>query len=317
MKFSIPYNGDPGLLDKLESNNLTDFVHGIYFCGNPNIIKSARRPKIQYFIDKQENGTYSFNDARFDEDIIRVLSFCARYSIESNLLLNISASLTGPQINYLKKLHGNGLDAVTIGNYELLVQVNKINIKSLVFHNSVYFTAKTSNDIKESLDLGIKYFLIPTELNKNIMDIERYIAEWKNQNISFKLLLNEGCLPNCSHRCDDQKDAESYPLTNAIYDFTQTGEPVRILKQPCRHTLNSQNIHITNFIHPQLLRQYLGYDFIFKISGRSFNSDTIINIIHSYINMEYKGDLRFLVENFKHSIIPIENEPGKILFKTN
>jgi hypothetical protein len=98
-------------------------------------------------------------------------------------------------------------------------------------------------------------------------------------------------------------------------DYLSNPLEFRSLSQPCRPFLGLKGISRTNYVHPNEIRPYLALDPVLKIVGRSFTSDNILLACRAYTTGHYDGDLRFLVENFKHATQPVVHDAsGRAVF---
>ena len=301
MKFSIPYNGDKKFIDKLVLSGLSEHVEEIYFAGNPRIMGSGRRPKIKEFIVKRGND-FIFDHAMYDQEILNLINDANHLGIKSNLLMNFHGLATESMIDYVSGLISDGVCSVTVGSVELLKQVKKLWPVELGIQNSVYIDVNSLIDIEDLVNMGVTIFLLPPDLNddlQKIRSINKLISGIES--VSLKIMVNEGCIKYCPHRKSDQLDAQNYDIEFAIQDFIADTEKNRLLTQPCRSHMNTKGIGKANYISPRNIDKYLQFDPIFKIVGRSFETGAIFRIIQSYLCSEHDGDMRHIVENFKHS----------------
>ena len=61
----------------------------------------------------------------------------------------------------------------------------------------------------------------------------------------------------------------------------------------------------TNFVHPNETKKYEELNLIYKLVGRSFETPKLLKTFLAYTRGKYSGDLRNIVENFKHSQKPV------------
>jgi len=301
MKFSVPYNGEEYYIEKISNSSLLPFVSEIYFAGNPLIMGSGRRPKIRDFI-VQHKGLIKFDDVKYDDEINRLIKFCVNHKIKCNLLMNFDNVLSNVASSYVSSLIDKGVSNVTVGSLDLLKQVKNTWSDQIDIQNSVYMEVLSLNNIKDIIASGVSIFLLPPEFNSNLSTIENIYKILKvYENVKFKIMVNEGCINYCPHRKQDQLDAQEYKVEFAIQDYLNGTENNRVLSHPCRAHMNNRGINRTNFIHPNDIRKYEKFDPILKIVGRSFDMEKISLIIKSYLACKYNGDLRLIIENFKHS----------------
>ncbi|MDY6904047.1 MAG: hypothetical protein SWH61_05110 [Thermodesulfobacteriota bacterium] len=315
MKFSIPYNCDTQLLTELLQQNLIESVEDIYFAANPEILPSGRRPKIKNYI-KFNGDEVHFDSENYDQDIDQLFHFCHKHRIKINLLLNFSSILTVEQLKYVQQMIDMGVKIVTVGNMELLKQIKDSITSDIQIQNSVYFKLNHRKEIFNAISNGIAIFLFPPNKNHKLQYINALAGILRSHKIQLKLMVNEGCLIQCNHRYNCQKDSQKYSIESAINDYLNNVEKHRVLDHPCREYLNQYGIEQTNFIHPHEIKNYKHIDFTYKIVGRSFSTENILCSMKAYKSGSYKGDLRRIIENFKHSVKPLYTSYSKTYFLT-
>lgn len=315
MKMSVPYNGDVSFFEGLISSDLITHVAEVYFAGNPMVLGSGRRPKIGDFI-VSDSGKFNFDQIRYDEEIIKLIRACTEKGISCNLLLNFDGCLTQAAVRYVSHLIDFGVSTVTVGSLDLLKQVKSQWGDQLEIQNSVYINVDSYRHIEELINSGISIFLMPTEMNHDFSKINKvHDILSKYDHVKLKIMVNEGCIKYCPHRRQDQWDAQNYKVELAIQDYVDQSEIKRVLSQPCRVHMNTKGVGKTNFIQPNDMRNYEKFNPIIKVVGRSFDTERILLTIRSYAGSMYKGDLRMIIENFKHSQSPVYSDsPGNTNF---
>jgi len=118
-------------------------------------------------------------------------------------------------------------------------------------------------------------------------------------------MVNEGCLNGCKYRKADIVSVQNYSLDSTINDYINNPEENRVLNQPCRTLMNKYGINETNFIHPKKIFNYEQFNLTYKIVGRSFSTSRILKTVQAYLSGTFSGDLRDIIENFKHSREPV------------
>lgn len=313
LHLSIPFNGDPDLPMKLIKSSFRQHISEVYFAGNPCIIPSGRRPKIKYFINRNTPSTL-FNDVEYDNCLIKMLHLFDAHLVKCNLLLNFNLPITPEMIKYIDRLVDNGTSAITVGSIDVLNKVYKRYRNNLDIQNSVYIPANSIKQLFELVESGINILLIPPDFNHDMNFIKEIYNKLLSRNIRLKIVVNEGCVKNCHYRLEHLNDAQNYPVQLAAEDYLNNPKELRTLSNPCRCYLGEVGIGNTNYIHPNDISKYAAINPILKIVGRSFSSDIILKICQSYVNGSYKGDLRVLVENFKHAVSPVEHKPNELAF---
>ena len=310
MKFSVPYNGDTRFFDRLSASGMLPAVAEIYFAGNPMMVRSGRRPKIRSFIF-DEGGRPCFDSPAYDEAIERLLRQCQLAGVRTNLLLNFAGEIDENALCYVQSLIDAGVSVVTVGSVDLL-RVVRARWPGVDLQNSVYIPIRTMDHVDSIVREGVTVFLLPPEWNRDIpriREVKRVLAAYDS--IHLKMMINEGCIMHCPHRKGDQLQAQAYGIDAAIIDFVSESEKTRVLDQPCRRFLNARGIGKTNFVHPSEIKKYdAEFQPIFKLVGRSFNTGNIVTTMRSYLHGEFNGDLREIIENFKHSRSPVAYEKG-------
>ena len=304
MYFSVPFNGDDRFLDELNKSKFFPYIKEIYFAGDPLIIPSGRRPKIRSFI-KRMGTAYYFDRNYYNSYLTNLILDCKKNGIDMNLLLNFNGRLNKSAIQYVSKLIELGVSVLTVGSYDQLLQITRELKWNVKIQNSVYLSCQDIIEIKNLIKLGITVLLLPPDFNHDLIIIDEIYNFLKRKKIDLKIMLNEGCLKFCSHRKHDQIEAQYYKIEYVIKDIINNSESSRVLNQPCRRYLNKYGIVNTNFIHPKNIGYYLKFNPIFKIVGRSFCTKNILQTLNAYLSRSYNGDLRNIIENFKHSKEPV------------
>lgn len=313
-QLSIPYNGDPDLPGRLISSPFRRNIREIYFAGNPCIIPSGRRPKIKHFI-RTTHSTASFDSNNYDLHLIKMLHFFNAQSVRCNLLLNFDLPLTVEIFKYIDLLVDNGVSAVTVGTTQILDQVFRRYGNTLAIQNSVYISARSLQSLTKLIDAGVKILLVPPDYNHDTDFLDKLSGSVSSRSVELKVMVNEGCIINCRHRLKDLKEAQTYPIHLTIHDYLTNPAEFRKLSTPCRGYFGKMGIAKSNYIHPNDVAKLAYLKPLLKIVGRSFSTDVVLSICEAYVTGQYKGDLRMLIENFKHASSPVEHNPqGRVCF---
>lgn len=304
MRLSIPHNGDPALPKLLMGSEFRDAISEVYFSGNPAYVPSGRRPKLKYNIRLKKSG-YSFDKRSYDRDLCNLIDYFNSHSVRCNLLLNFDGYLTPKMVKYVDSLINAGVTVVTVGSISILTQIINRYGKSVRVQNSVYLPVNNLRGVDELLDLGINTFLVPPDFNHDRAFLSKVYSLLTLRHCELKLMVNEGCVKHCQHRKNDLHDAQTYPIQKAVNDYVHNPFESRRLSNPCRWYLQRNGISRTNYIHPKDISSYFDFKPLIKVVGRSFSSEIIFNICRAYYCGQYNGDLRMLVENFKHATKPV------------
>lgn len=313
IRLAVPYNGDPDLPERLISSSFRRNIREIYFAGNPCIIPSGRRPKIKHFI-RTANSTTSFDSGNYDSHLIKMIQFLNSHSVRCNLLLNFDMPLTVEMFKYIDLLVDNGVGAVTVGTMQILDQILRRYGKTLAIQNSVYISARCQQSLTKLIDAGVKILLVPPDYNHDTNFINKLAASVSSRSVELKIMVNEGCIINCKHRLNDLKDAQAYPIHLTIHDYLTNPAEIRKLSTPCRRYFEKVGLAKSNYIHPNDIAALANLKPLLKIVGRSFSTDVVLSICEAYVTGQYNGDLRMLVENFKHACSPVEHKSQSSVF---
>ena len=302
------YNGEEDFIDvfKNEKDILRD-IYEFYVAPDPTVVPSGRKPKIKGFIKKAQD-VYAFDNLSYHKALHDLKQVSSNVGVKLNLLLNTN-SIQIPinqLLSYLEELVSDGvIDAVTVGDeFFLKVLEIKKRFPYLKIHNSVYLKIDSFEKLLEYREkYGLDVYLIPPERNKNLSWIQ-YVKD--NIDIPLKLMVNEGCLPYCPYRDVHLFLTSRYSLSDAINDLMESRASNQN-KLPCRELYNNNKelIYNSNWVPPEEISRYEGLVDLIKIVGRSFSSIKIMNIVKSYQQKQFKGDLRDFVENFKHVKFPL------------
>jgi collagenase-like PrtC family protease len=314
LRLSVPHNGDPALPERLMSSEFNRAISEVYFAGNPLYIPSGRRPKVKHYI-KANMSSYSFDSQSYDRDLCSAIEFFNSRSVRCNLLLNFEGSLTSTMLAYVDDLVTSGVTSVTVGSVSILTQISRRYGASLGVQNSVYMPVHSLSDVCNLINLGVNILLTPPDFNHDHEFLTKMKSLLLSRHCELKLMVNEGCIKGCPYRKSDLRDAQLYPIHQAITDYIHNPAEIRRLSNPCRESFQDVGIGETNYIHPNDIGTYLHLNPLIKIVGRSFSSDTILSICQAYYRGRHDGDLRTLVENFKHATAPvIHGRDGRAIF---
>lgn len=286
-KLSIPYNNDYQGTIKI-MREYSSYIKEVYFPINPEIIGSGR-------------GTV-LND--YHDDYIKVLiGEAKRNNIKSNMIVNpiglseiySDTKQFNKMIDYIKYYSDIFLlEYVTVTNPILAKALSKV-LKYTKIVASVNMFINSLEGIKKAAQLGITEIYIDRERNYDINFIKAAKKEYPN--INFRLMLNEGCLPNCLFRVSHfdsvamstqgeiKENLEKYNL--AHFDMgcrvSYGNEPELSLK--------------TTTVRPEDIKYYEEIIDTFKIVGRT--TPTYINELRvkAYSSQNYNGDYLKLIDN--------------------
>lgn len=270
-KFSIPYNNDPFLLDKLinEFPDCKTQCREIYFA-IPNKFAGTGR-----VINQGDN---------YEHDIIHLLKKVHDHNIESNLLINSGcfglhmANLEFAHdiihyIHYLKE--STGLDIVTVSDYCLAMEIKrafpevKLECSSIAYVDSV-------EKAKYWEELGCDILVIPPVLNKNlrvISQIHEYLPD-----VRLKLVINQTCLHGC-------------PMWHSHHNLRGHGNEGELYSVVCQKLFEEKPwlLYSSSFIPPKYMDYYDEFIDIYKLVDRRHTTTEILQSFGAYSeNRNYK-----------------------------
>ena len=279
-RFSVPYNNDFSLLERLveikemNGNNIEE----VYFSGPQEYFGSGR---------VVEKVTI--------EDIIKVIKFCKENRIKTNLLLNstcegidwYSPLNVSKVLKLIEILHlENGLDGVTIAN-PLFIQKIRKEFPKLEITASVLSQIDSVQRAMFFKNFGCNVITPDRDINRNL----KLLKEIKEVGFELKLMVNEGCLFKCPYRIFHFNLISHWSKEGIIpkdYFFFNCQE---ITKMDPSQILKSQ------WINPENLEKYKETTNYFKITGRTRTTEWILNTVTVYMKEELEGNLLDIMDS--------------------
>lgn len=261
--FSIPYNGDINLLDRLFETfpNSLNQIRDIYFAPPKEIISSGR------FLKKHS----SFSE------IETLLSKCEQFHVQANLVLNPSCIVEVDKYNeiirkiddYIESIQDK-IQRITLADYRIAMHINK-RFPQLQLECSVNAYINTNSKVQHWVDIGCEVIVVHPDFNKNI----NYIKNLKNffPELELKLIVNEDCLPGCPLRTA-HNNAQAHGVDTK--DFYNTCQQI-YLKKPWL-------FYKSPFIPPKCLCFYDEFISTYKLVDRSMPTDSILKVVGVYLD---------------------------------
>lgn len=262
-KFSIPYNNDIELLNRLADNfGKLDECGEIYFAIPQKYVSTGRT------LEQSE---------QYELEVEILLEKCNKYKVESNILLNAGCLQTKMRdylfaekcVEYLKKLHNEyDLTSVTVADY-LLAKYIKENAPTLKVECSSVAYVDSLQKAKMWAEIGTDILVIPPDYNKSIKFISSIKEAYKDMEI--KLLVNQDCIPGCPMR----------QFHNTIQSHGNDGP---IYLKTCGNYMKEHPwlFYSSTYIPPKYLSYYDEYVDIYKIVDRKKPTEKIIKAYGSY-----------------------------------
>lgn len=232
--------------------------------------------------------------------------------ISLNLLLNANCygkdsqsrsffNKIGNTIDYIKD--NFGLNSVTTTS-PLIAKFIKTNFNEIEVRASVNMAIGTTEGMEYLAEYFDGYYM-KRELNRDFQAI-KHLREWCDKNNKkLYILLNSGCLNNCSaHTFHDNLVAHESEISKMDNAYTFHGVCQEFLKKADNY---QALIERTNFIRPEDVHKYAELFDGMKLATRTNKNPS--NVLKSYIRENYSGNLLELLEP-AHSIYPYVLENG-------
>lgn len=286
-RLSIPYNNDfKGTMELLKKYK--HYIKEIYFPVNPQIIGSGR------------GGA---NHQYYDEFIKALIVRAREYNIKSNMIINPigMSEIFADQNQYTKILNyidflANvfSLDYITVTNPILAKSIREI-ASSVKVVASVNMFINSFEGIKKAMQLGIQEFYIDRESNWDIEFIKSVKENFKN--IKMRVMLNEGCIPNCVFRVSHFDCVGLMQSEEKFHEFRRYEDKHRTMGCYASYMNDLSLILKTTMIRPEELKYYTPYVETFKVAGRTTPTNINEMRIKAYGEGTYKGDFGLLIDN--------------------
>ena len=311
MKFIIPFNGDPTFIDwLLEKYGKSNKISHVYFPGNPLLLGSGRKPKIEYFIKQRRHRPPAFDENKFDSYVLELVKKLDQKNIAPLLLANGSVtpeveSKKCEIINYIERLCENGLKGLILGDERFLplLEIRK-RFPHLQLHASVFFGIKDVAEVKAYKHKGFDTVTIDPGINRSFKLLEAIKAA---RDTKITMLVNEGCLPFCKFRQEHRSVDNKYSVDNTIRDLA-FGPNVESYKQMrCRKLFNEDPTGILRspWIPPESTSFFEKVVDFAKLAGRTMKTNNLKMAVDAYLSNQYEGDLRYVIRTFLHMDVPI------------
>lgn len=273
VKFSVPFNGDPELVDFLLDNKR--FINDIYFGMPHNLLPSGR---IIEYNEKSEN---------YLSNLIKSLKTLKENKIICNLAMNsacegekiFSRDTLNKYKYFISEFVKDDLIKGVILSNPVYIKELKKEFPNLIFSISINANINSVYRAKYADKMGFNTITIDRDINHNKELIKRIS---KNVSAKIKVLVNECCLNECLFRSfhfnlmsHHKKDIDYKKRIPCVEIYSK--EPWDMLK--------------SSFILPKDLKGYEGFVDVFKIAGRNLPTRILKYLLKSYFYRKKKGDL--------------------------
>jgi len=302
--FCIGLNGADDNLEKL-IERFKDSIYEFFSAPPPEFFEYTARAKVK-----------PATKASLKTQILKAHNA----NIKFNVLLN-AACLSGNDfdIKFYKKIYSLidllvdlKVDYITITNTYLAEKISSYrynqnyNFGLVISSWADIRDSLTAERFMEFLQEGDRIIAIS---NRTLRSLERIIFLAKSKKIKIEVIVNTGCLYKCNYANNHKVyTAHKKQCSDAIEDYYKTKIciPKRIK--------NPLEIVMAPTIRPEDLWIYksLGVNY-FKISGREFPTEWMLDTIEAYVTKQYKGNISDLCEQnngFKMPYIPNDKLGG-------
>ena len=268
--FSIPYNGKEDFVEMLLRSKSIRNVSEVY--GSDNLWGSGR--------------AITKSPIKFDHDIAMLID----HGISFNYLLN-SISFVDYAID-LKKLlnHIEGLQAIGVHvmtvAHPVLASLIKKRFPQIEIDSSVNQFISTLTLCKQLANMGYDRITLDEDIIRDIRQISKLAT---GTHLPIKVLINNCCKNKCPNRLTHQNLLSSRDprLSNKIRrDF------IKKIKDDCISEINNSMLTFlqSNWVRPEdLARLSSAGVAVFKLSGRTYPTMAIINMLEIYSQEHWDG----------------------------
>lgn len=282
--FSIPYNNDfkgTTYLIKKYKNEIDE----VYFAPNPQIIGSGRGEKSNEY---------------YDEYIKELIKEAHRNNVKANMVINpIGYSEKYADKNEMNKIidyvsmYSNiySLDYVTLTNPILAKALSK-SVRDTKLVASVNMFISNYESVRKAKQLGLSEIYIDRDRNRDLKFIKNIKESFPEMKI--RIMLNEGCLPNCLFRISH------FDCLAILKDDEEIGKyNNQHFELGCHESYNADKSLFlkTPIIRPEELKYYDGIADKFKLVGRTTSTRINEMRLRAYIERSYDGDFGIFSDN--------------------
>lgn len=295
MKLSVPFNGDPGLLGKINKGKVVevygklsrDFTGGgRAACINPRVSKEKLINCVKQAHILGIEFSYLINATCFGNS---EWTRCGQQKLRSLL-------------DWLAEI---GVDNITVASSYLVELIKKKY--PFKIHVSSMTQIKSIRQAKMWEELGAdEIALSQIDVNRNFPLIE---AIRHNVGCKIKVIVNEDCLfhcPNYFYHANIAAHASQNTLGNYFLDYCRIDCRLKKLRDPA-------NFIRASWIRPEDTHYYekAGVD-IFKVIDRGMSTEALMRIVQAYTMNRYDGNLLDLLP---HPSINLTFNKSEILTK--
>lgn len=280
MKYTVGYNWDINLLNKLESSE----IESVYAGESGAVIGSGRAPLVIQNVDE--------NQIREHINIAHEQGLEFDLTLNSGCLSNREFTKTGHReiVEYLERIEDMGVDSITI-TLPSIIRIAQKYIPKVKIKVSTFQKISSVEMAKRFEDMGVNTIMLSENCNRDFKLLEEIR---KSVKCKLALIANVGCVFNCanshshivstSHSCDLDVRQTIFTIIphSAECMLTKLKNPTEIVK--------------ARYIRPEDVYVYedLGID-ILKICDRHTKTDIMEKRIKAYTTCNFEGNLLDLI----------------------
>jgi collagenase-like PrtC family protease len=294
-KFSNEYTDTLSKLNNSNSNSTT--IYETYGSTTDNIIGSLRSPerlpnitinKLAKHIERLHKNNIKFN-----------------YILNSTVSHGMEFSKQGRQkiIEFIRSLVNCNIDSVTVA-MPFLIEMIKSEFQDLEIVASICLEINNIHKAKQIKEMGASRIVLDKNSNRKISVIEDMVRS----GFDLEVLCNSPCIYNCIEN-NYHANITSVFSIYANKGKSQEQNSNEILKCVPYRLRHPEEFVKAPWIRPEDTSKYheKGISF-FKLDGRSKPIDWNLEVIQSYLNEQFDGNLLYLTHNaFEKDLNNLEN----------
>ncbi len=308
MPYSLGTNFDKRLFDVIDEYD------------TQNLIKSLFGKLQTDFVGGGRSSLYLPNITW--NDLQSYIENCHNRNIEFNYLLNpmcmsnkeFIKKTNRKLVDYIKKLHSVGVDAVTI-NSPYLCELIKSNTPELKVTVGLYALVGTVQQVRYWEQLGADEITLDDKINRNFNLLKSLLIKTKNSGIKLRVIANNVCLHECpysvlhgtnqAHASEHGHNSKDLPVDYCVLkcNLTRFTNPVKFITSDWIRPEDVQ-------YYENLCNETGNYNFSIKLLERTKSTEFLSRVVKAYISKKYDGNLLDILN------VPSKNEISTVNYKS-
>jgi collagenase-like PrtC family protease len=230
------------------------------------------------------------------------LKECKKHDIVFNYLINplsMDQNEIDPEVgkqirDFIHTLYDMGVRAVTL-NSHLLIKYVKREFKDMFVTLGLYAYPVSIQHIEYWRNWGVDEITLDHGFNRRFDLLRKLLSQYKDSDLHLRVIANNLCLRECPFRLahgsfvghsDPNKYTMDYSLINCVYK--KVTNPTAILTSDF---IRPEDVHY----YRELAEETGNKNFSIKLVDRTNPTDFLHNVIKSYMEESYEGNLLDLV----------------------